>query len=242
MSAVDPIIDNPAMSRRRWMLNAGALAGAGLTLPRLLQLEAQARPVGTRAKSCIVFFLEGGPAHQDLWDMKPNAPAEIRGDFQPISTSAPGVQICEHLPLLSKQMHHVALVRSVHHTIVDHNAGAYYALTGRLPLAGGRLIVRDEPENFPCYGAVLAHLASMNPTLPSFVQVPEIMSNNGHDLPGQRAGFLGPARDPFVVGDASAPGYQVPGALTSWRSVARSAVRATDTAHPTQWSLTGPRR
>jgi hypothetical protein len=201
-----------AISRRRWLLHAGALAGAGLTLPELLRQQVNAESRATaKAKSCIVFFLEGGPAHQDLWDLKPAAPVEIRGEFQPISTTVPDVQVCEHLPLLARQMHHVALVRAVHHSIVDHNAGAYYALTGRAPLNGGRLIVRDEPDNFPPYGAVLAHLAPVERALPSFVQVPEIMSNNGYDLPGQRAGFLGAACDPFLAGDASAPNYQVPG-------------------------------
>lgn len=200
-----------AIDRRRWLLRAGALAGAGLGLPRLFELEARAGAVQRKARSCIVFFLEGGPAHQDLWDLKPEAPLEVRGEFRPISTSVPGVQVCEHLPMFARQMHHVALVRSVHHKIVDHNAGAYYALTGRAPLNSNRLIVRDEPDNFPPYGAVLARMSPSRQNLPSFVHLPDIMSNNGHDLPGQRAGFLGARYDPLVVGDASTPDYRVPG-------------------------------
>jgi hypothetical protein len=191
------------------MLRVGALTGAGLGLPQLLRAEARADGVRPKAKNCIVFFLEGGPSHLDLWDMKPEAPAEVRGAFRPIATTVPGVQVCEHLPMFAQQMHHVALVRSVHHQIVDHNAGAYYALTGRAPLAGGRLIVRDEPDNFPPYGAVVAHLRPGPRRLPPFVHVPEIMSNLGYDLPGQRAGFLGAAFDPLVVGDCSAPGHTV---------------------------------
>jgi hypothetical protein len=158
-----------------------------------------------------VFFLEGGPAHQDLWDMKPEAPSEVRGEFRPISTSVPGVQVCEHLPMFARQMHRIALVRSVHHKIVDHNAGAYYALTGRAPLNGKGLIVRDEPDNFPPLGAVLARLSPVERTLPPFVHLPEIMSNLGYDIPGQRAGFLGASYDPLVVGDSSAADYRVPG-------------------------------
>ena len=201
----------PSAGRRRWLLRAGALAGAGLSLPELFRATARAEERRPTAKSCIVFFLEGGPAHQDLWDLKPAAPAEVRGEFRPISTSVPGVQVCEHLPMFARQMHHVALVRSVHHRVVDHNAGAYYALTGRNPNSGNRLIVRDEPDNFPPFGAVLARLARPNRSLPPFVHLPDIMSNNGHDLPGQRAGFLGANYDPLVAGDPSAENYTLPG-------------------------------
>jgi hypothetical protein len=199
------------MTTRRQILRWGSLGAVGLNLPNLLHGEASATTTARPAKSCILFFLEGGPAHQDLWDMKPEAPAEVRGEFEPIATSTPGIRVCEHLPLLARQMHHVTLVQSVHHGVVDHNAGSYYALTGRSPVKGGQLIVRDEVDNFPPFGAVLSRLAPVERRLPAFVHVPEIMSNNGYDLPGQRAGFLGAAYDPLVTGDASAPGYQVPG-------------------------------
>ncbi|HET6882211.1 MAG TPA: DUF1501 domain-containing protein [Pirellulales bacterium] len=199
------------MTTRRQMLCWGSLATVGLSVADLLRAGASAAVARPAAKSCILLFLEGGPAHQDLWDMKPTAPAEVRGEFQPIDTSAAGIQVCEHLPLLARQMHHMTLVRSVHHTVVDHNAGAYYALTGRSPVKGGQLIVQDEIDNFPPFGSVVSRLRPIERRLPPFVHVPEIMSNNGYDLPGQRAGFFGAAYDPFVTGDASAPGYQVPG-------------------------------
>ncbi len=185
---------------RRALLAAGTLGTLGLWLPDLM--AAQAR-TAAKARACILVFMEGGPAHQDLWDMKPQAPAEVRGAFRPIASSLPGVPVCEHLPLLSQQMHLVTLVRSVHHDVVDHNAGAYYTLTGKVPLAGGRLIVGDEPDNFPPFGAVLAMLDGARGPLPQFVHVPEFLSNNGRDLPGQRAGFLGPRYDPLVSGDPS---------------------------------------
>jgi hypothetical protein len=203
--------DFAGRSGRREFLRAGALALGGLSLPALLAARVRGAAARAKAKSCILLFLEGGPAHQDLWDMKPEAPAEYRGEFRPIGTSLPGVAVCEHLPRLARQMQRLALVRSLHHTIVDHNAGAYYALTGRSPQEGGRLILGDEPGNFPPYGAVLARLRPTNRRLPAFVHLPDIMSNNGRDLPGQRAGFLGPAYDPFVAGDPSAHGYSVPG-------------------------------
>src|SRR5215210_1290699 len=121
---------------RRDVLRVGEASWLGLSLPDLLRAEARGR-----ARSVILFFLEGGPAHQDLWDMKPDAPEGIRGEFRPIATTVPGLSFCEHLPRLAQQARHLTLVRSVHHTIGDHNAGYYYAMTGRVPLANGKLIV-----------------------------------------------------------------------------------------------------
>jgi hypothetical protein len=195
---------------RRGFIQAGSIGLFGLSLSRYLRAEAD-QPRNVPAKSCILVFMEGGPAHQDLWDMKPDAPAEYRGEFTPIASSLPGVPVCEHLPRLSQQMHRVALVRSVHHSIVDHNAGAYYALTGRSPVKSGGLILHDEPDNFPPFGSVLSYLRPLDQPLPPFVQVPDVMSNNGYDLPGQRAGFLGPGFDPLVAGDPSVRGYRIPG-------------------------------
>lgn len=142
--------------------------------------------------------------------MKPLAPEAVRGPFKPIASTIPGIDVCEYLPLLSQQMHHLALIRSVHHKVVDHNAGTYYMLTGREPINGANLIVRDEPGNFPPFGSVVAKLRPLADR-PEFVQIPELMFNNGSDLPGQRAGFLGTAYDPFISGDPSAPDYELPG-------------------------------
>lgn len=199
---------------RRELLQIGSLGFAGLGLPTLLQAAAGDGLRRGAARSCLLLFLEGGPAQQDLWDMKPTAPLEVRGPFQPIATTLPGVDVCEHLPLLARQMHHLSLVRSVRHSIVDHNAGTYYMLTGRSPVAGGSLIVRERPDNFPPYGSVLAKLRP-HPDLPEFVHLPEIMFNNGDEIPGERAGFLGQAYDPLVAGDPSAPRYRLPGLETS---------------------------
>ena len=195
---------------RRDLLQIGSLGVTGLAMPDLLRAAQSNGLIKAKAKSCILFFLEGGPAQQDLWDLKPKAPIEVRGEFQPISTTVPGIEVCEELPMLARQMHHLALIRSVHHQVVDHNAGTYYMLTGRYPLNNGKLIIRDEPENFPPFGSVVAKLRPIE-NLPAFVQIPEIMSNNGHDLPGERAGFLGPGFDPLFSGDPSAKGYEVSG-------------------------------
>ena len=192
---------------RRDFLRVGSASMLGLGLPDLLR----AGNSKVKAKSLILFFLEGGPAGQDLWDMKPDAPENVRGEFKPIATSVPGLNFCEHLPLLAKQAHHLTFVRSVHHSVNDHNAGAYFALTGRDPSVGGGLITTPRPENFPPIGAVLAKLRPTGLALPDFVQTPDWMSNNGSFLPGQSSGFLGGPFEPFVTGDPSLPGYHVPG-------------------------------
>lgn len=205
--------ESPGRTTRRELLRIGALAPFGLGLGNVLANEAgRTRPSTRRpAKSCILIFLEGGPSHVDLWDMKPNAPAEVRGEFRPIRTRVPGVVVCEHLPRLATQIHHLAQVRSVTHTITDHNAGTYFALTGKYPVDGNRLVIRDGPANFPPFGAVLAKLRPSNTGLPDFVHVPEVMSNLNVNIAGQSAGFLGPSFDPLVVGDPSLPDWSVPG-------------------------------
>jgi hypothetical protein len=193
-------------------LRVGGAGLLGLSLPGLLRAESAVQ--GGRAskvRSVILFFLEGGPAGQDLWDMKPDAPEGVRGEFRPIETTVPGLLFCEHLPLLARQAHHLTFVRSVHHRIGDHNAGAYFALTGREPIASGRLITRPSRDDFPCFGAVLAKLRPGERPLPDFVHLPDWMSNNGSFLPGQGAGFLGASYEPFLAGDPSLPEYKVPG-------------------------------
>ena len=172
------------------------------------------------AKSCILFFLDGGPGQHDMWDMKPNAPAEVRGEFKPISTSVLDIQICEGLPMLSQQMHHLTLIRSVTHDVMVHSAATYYMLTGRHPKLKGTLIIKDEPDNFPPFGSVLAKQRPLR-DLPEFIHFPDIMWDAGHDLPGQRAGFLGPGFDPLVTGDPSVDNYRIPG-LTLPQDVTRT--------------------
>jgi hypothetical protein len=132
----EPMLAGQVYSRRGF-LQVGSLAAAGLTLPRFLVADAKqlAAPQPPK-KSCILVCLQGGPAHQDLWDLKPDAPAEYRGEFQPIDSSLVGVPVCEHLPRLARLMHRVALVRSVHHSIVEHTVSGY-SLPG-LTLADSR--------------------------------------------------------------------------------------------------------
>lgn len=192
---------------RRTFFHVGSLPMVALSLPKLLAAPSRPRP----AKACILFYLEGGPAHQDLWDMKPDAPLEVRGEFHPTATKVPGLQVCEHLPRFAGQAHHLAYVRSVSHTMSEHNSATYYALSGEFPIRGGRLIQGVSPENMPTYGAVLAKLRPTSSPLPPFVHLPDIMSNSGYDIAGQSSGFLGAAYEPLVAGDPSRPDYQVPG-------------------------------
>lgn len=200
----------PHPTRRR-LLQAGVLAPLGLSLPRLFAAESSKTAPNARARSCLLIFMEGGPSHIDLWDMKPEAPSEIRGEFQPIRTKTPAVYVCHHMPLLAQQWHHLAQVRSVAHTINDHNAGAYYMLTGRYPVEGSKLVVSESPKNFPTFGGVMAKLRPTGRAMPDFIHIAEIMSNNNFDIPGESAGFLGAKFDPFITGDPSLPDWVIPG-------------------------------
>ena len=201
------------MQTRRQALQIGGLATLGLSLPELIGAGDRdtPHPRQKQARSCILFFMEGGPAHIDLWDPKPSAPREIRGKYDPISTSIPGLQISERIPRWAPIMKHLSLVRSVTHNIVDHNASSYYTVTGQQPLRGGQLIRRPSRDNFPPIGAVLAHLQPTGQPLPDFVHIPQRMFNCGSFIPGQLGGFLGFPFDPFITGDPSAGNFQVPG-------------------------------
>lgn len=196
---------------RRQAVQVGGLGTLGLSLPGLLAAAGSTEPTAAPAKSCILFYMEGGPSHIDLWDMKPDAPAEIRGKFKPIATRLPGITVCEHLDQWAPRMHQLAMIRSVTHDVNDHNAGTYLALTGKSPLRGSRLIVGPSPENDPPLGSVLAHLRPSQQLVPDFVHLPEVMFNNGHFLPGQQAGFLGDTCDPFVAGNPGVRNYRPPG-------------------------------
>lgn len=199
---------------RRELFRLGGLATLGLSLPHLLAREAAAAERGTvrgRAKSCILFFQEGGMAHQDTWDPKPDAPDGVGGEFGAIRTAVPGVYFSDQIPRLAAIADRLALVRSVTHDITDHNAGAYYCLTGRSPKVGNQLILGDRRTNFPGYGAVMARLRPARHAVPDFVHIPAILTNNGEDLPGQRAGWLGPAYDPILIGDPTLPSFRTQG-------------------------------
>ena len=161
-------------------------------------------------KSCIVMFYYGGPSHHDTWDMKPEAPLEVRGEFQSIATSVPGVRISEHLPRCANVMDRLAVIRSAHHTMRNHNSAAVEALCGRTPLKGDlELLSNDPTSDFPCYGSAVTFLKGRTPQVPPHVALPHVMYNVVK-LPGQTAGFLGPAYEPFQVqSDPNSPDFRV---------------------------------
>jgi len=192
---------------RRTFLVASTCGAAGMTFGLPGSLPAVAAPTpssGGRAKSTILFFLSGGASHVDLWDMKPQAPAEYRGPFQPIATSAPGVRLCEHLPLLAKQAHHLAVVNSIGGKVNtnDHHAGYYYNLTGHVPdptflsLGNSRT---PYPDDWPFMGAVVAAKRSPHPHLPNAITLPQKEGAPAYTRPGQFAARLGLEYDPLYV-------------------------------------------
>lgn len=193
---------------RRELLRVGGVGAVGLTLPQLL--AAEQNDGRSRADACIVIYLNGGPSHLDMWDMKPDAPVEIRGEFQPIATSLPGVQLCEHLPGLSQHVHRATLVRSMNHSVNNsHAAAVYAALTGhdRGEQGGGA-----KPTDHPSPGSVLAKLRpTADQSLP-YVALPyKTQEGAGGPLqPGFLAGILGAAYDPFwVLDDPNSASFRV---------------------------------
>jgi hypothetical protein len=176
-------------------------------------LPALAAPV-TRphADSTILIWLSGGASHIDTWDMKPNAPAEYRGPFQSIATSAPGVQLCEHLPLLAKQAHYLAVVNSLGHYgrgTSDHHAGYYYNLTGHEPDPSFRQLLNNrkpEPGDWPFIGSVVASKRPAHPYLPSLISLPQKPGAPQYTRPGQFSARLGMEFDPvYVLGSIDKP-------------------------------------
>ncbi len=172
-----------------------------MTLPKLLAADAAPSAVragGTRIRSCILIFLDGGPSHIDLFDRRPEAPAEIRGPFQSIATSVPGTQVCEHLPLVARQMHRILQVRSMTHTEVVHDPAVYQMLTGykHVSSAGG---LKVEETDRPHLGCSLAMADATRTTLPKFIHAPGLMKMEARVLPGQGAGILPAAYEPLGV-------------------------------------------
>ena len=197
----------PGHSRREF-LQIGALSALGLSLPQMLAAEASglARP-GSDKKSCIMIFNLGGPSHLDLWDMKPDAPSEIRGPFSPIRTKSDAFELSELLPRHAQLADKFSLVRSCHHDgAAVHDAGWQMLQTGRR-FTGG--------IQSPHAGSVASYLLGRRTDLPPFVVLPQLMGRGGGNLPnGQAGGFLGKAHDPFaLMADPSQPNFRVPDLL-----------------------------
>jgi uncharacterized protein (DUF1501 family) len=197
---------------RRELLRVGALGFGGLTLPGLLRADQEAGP-RRKARSAILLFLSGGPSQLDMWDPKPDAPEEVRGTFRPIATNVPGTHLSEHLPRLARQADRYVLVRSVQHGNSNHPAAAYWMMVGSPLTRSSPQAISMSREDRPHPGSVMAKLLPRRPGLPPFVMVPEAISPVGPERPGQHAGFLGAAYDPYRVNsDPNLSDYS-PGAL-----------------------------
>ncbi len=188
------------LSRRSWLrLGVG---GLGLSLTGLLQARSSGRPIespGLRpVKACVVVFYYGGPSHLDTYDLKPDAPLEVRGEFKPISTSVPGLFVCEHLPKMARCMHKVALVRTMHHENRLHDSASTEALTGRQPPTGDREEAVPIKQVFPSYGASLSYLRRELQLDVSHAALPFVF-HNVVDVPCQGGGFLGATYDPLQI-------------------------------------------
>jgi hypothetical protein len=198
---------------RRSILKAGGMGLLGLTVPKLLQAgesKGPSLPIAPRARSVIFLFQWGGPSQIDILDMKPDAPSEYRSPHRQIRTSCPDLEICEHLPRLATFMDRCTVIRTLHHTMTNHNSAGYYALTGHAPPTDDQRL-RDSLDLYPAYGSVIDHLApSAIPELPTFVSYPHVVAD-GSKTPGQHASFLGKKHDPlFVPHDPNAADFRLP--------------------------------
>jgi hypothetical protein len=190
---------------RRNFLKVGTAGMAGLTLPTLFGLQQAGAydPAKAKIKNCITLFLVGSPGQLDTWDMKPNAPEDVRGKFKPIPTKVTGVQICEHFPLMARLMDRVALIRSLHHnTGASHENGQRWMMTGH-----------DFNENSPQphMGSVVSRVFGAKGNLPASIVLPGKIGNTGTSTPhGQAAAYLGSAHEPFFLGgDPARKDFQV---------------------------------
>ena len=190
-----------SMTSRRTFLRVGGLSMFGLTLPRLL--EARANASGGRDVSCILLWTNGGMSNIDTFDMKPDAPVEYRGSFKPIATDLPGVQVCEHLPLMSRQMKKLCLIKSIAHTESgDHVAATHYMLTGypQRPDTSGQPV---GSTIYPAIGSLVSRQKGWRNGMPPNVQIGEKLSYAG-------AGYMGSAYNPLAIpGNPNAVDFRV---------------------------------
>lgn len=230
--------------RREFLRFGGGLAMSSLVMPELFRGRVSvAEPYGSstttgKTKTCILVYLLGGPPHMDMWDLKPDGPAEIRGPFLPVSTNVTGMQICELMPKLAQTANKYAIVRSVTQRNSNHTPMIYYSLTGRHTQFPSRDndIRRPQRDDFPHMGAVLSHLKPSPSKLPGFVAIPEVAIRSSlkgqykrvrSPLRGGGAGFLGPKYEAMAVngepGTAKAiPALTLPDGVTAQRLEERS--------------------
>jgi hypothetical protein len=191
---------SPNLTRRE-MIQVGALGLMGLGMNHLGALKTFANPAKPpKAKRVIYIFLSGGLAQHESFDMKPDAPAEIRGEFNPIATRTPGVQICEHLPGLAKRSNHWALVRSLTHGSNDHSLGHHIMLTGRSETPVGFDRTKPQSTDYPSIASLASALVPKRNNLPPALVLPEKMKHReGRIITGQLGGQMGNKFDPWFL-------------------------------------------
>jgi hypothetical protein len=194
---------------RRSFVKAGVLGSFGLTLADLFRAEAHGSTSTGRQPSVIILWMRGGPSHIDMWDMKPDSPAEFRGEFGNIPTTVPGVRLCDLLPMSAKTMHKWAIVRSLHHHDAGHSSGDQICFTGydAGPMA-------DENVHPSCGSIVSKQLGHTVPHLPAYVMIPRM-------VPGTGPAYLGVAHKPFETqadpanpGPFKVPNFELPSGIT----------------------------
>jgi hypothetical protein len=195
-----PVLD------RRSVLQAGAIGLLGLGMNHVTALQSLAadeRGKKSKARTVIYIFLSGGLSQLDSFDLKPDAPAEFRGEFKPAATRTPGIQICEHLPLLAQRSQHWSLVRSLTHPSNAHSEGHQMMLSGRTELPPGFSPNMPRPSDWPSIASIVSAATKPRHNLPPAAVLPEkLVHNSGRVIPGQFAGMMGSRREPWFI-DAS---------------------------------------
>jgi hypothetical protein len=196
-----PVQSNCQGVSRRSFLKVGTLAALGVSLPELIRCREAAAAAGKKPANMIFLWLDGGPSHLETFDLKPEAPAEVRGDFKPIETNVKGIRICEHLPKTAKVMDLFTTLRSVTHNDSNHGAGNHLMTTGRstpVPVGCGNSV-----SYHPAMGSFAAHERQAPPGLPGYVTLGQPMRSGGPN-------FLGAAFSPLVVpGDPNNEAFKV---------------------------------
>ncbi len=194
-----PTLGGTAAARRRFLAAGGAgLSATFLPRPASASNAADGSSSSARPRACLLIFLDGGPSHVDLFDLKPHAPAEVRGPYSPIESSVPGTFVGEHLPRIASQMHRILQVRSVRHDQLVHDPAVYQSLTGykHVSSAGG---LKVEADDLPHLGCAFGRADTNRAVMPRVIQLPQTMTMESRVLPGQNAGILGPSWNPFAV-------------------------------------------
>lgn len=196
------MMPNLQHSRRDFLRSSVGLAG--LTLPTFFKAQAFAGPEKRKAKSCIIIYTWGGMSHYESFDPKPDAPSEIRGEFKHIRTATPGIHFCEHIPLIAKHSDKLAIVRSVNHKHGGHQQGMYVNMTGHNPVGG---IKAKSRNNWPSLASMISRFHNPQAGTPGAVRMPYSMYDNGTQMAGEGAGWLGSKYDPILIRTPAGQAY-----------------------------------